>query len=293
MFIKLFRNAGATGHVFCLRNGVTTNKGIAYSGLIGPMTTVAVVPTTPIILDFTVEARTKDKQNLKVTGNLKTRLTPAEAVSKFDFTVDTASGAHENDWERDVRAIVVEQVLGPIHEKARELAVETATQSHKEFEEAVIAAMGGADSSLKAKGIVVESCSIAKVTSDDDVEKAIGATEKQAMLTEADRALHDRRLKAVENDRGIKTYEAETALKLEQDRAKIVKTQGENKLLEAKVDAEATKTRLAAYEQADAGKVFGVALMKMAEGNRIGTLNVGPELLAALQNTNGNGAGRS
>ena len=52
MLITLFRSAGATGHVFFLKNGRTRDMGLAYSGFIGPMTTVAIVPTTPQILNF-------------------------------------------------------------------------------------------------------------------------------------------------------------------------------------------------------------------------------------------------
>lgn len=97
--VKLFSGAGATGHVFFLRNGKLINKGIAYSGLIGPMTTPAVVPTTPVILDFSVETRTLDKQHITVVGNVKVSLQPNQAVSKFDFTV-TPNGVYINEWQK-------------------------------------------------------------------------------------------------------------------------------------------------------------------------------------------------
>jgi hypothetical protein len=282
MLIRLFRGAGATGHVFFLKNGHTRDKGLAYSGFYGPKTTIAVVPTTPQILDFAVKARTSDRQNVTVTGNIKLTLTPAHAVSRFDFTVGE-QGAYQNPWDQTLRAIVIEQVLAPIHDQAGTLDVETATQSHKSFEDAVTKAVAGA-SPLISKGIVVESCSIVRIEADDkEVEQAIGARERQAMLTEADRALHDRRLKAAENERAVKTYEAETALRLEEERTKLLDRQGENKKKEALADAEAMKTRLAPFNEVEAGKVLGAALMRMAEGGRIANLSIVPELLTALQ----------
>ena len=76
LFSNSFRGARATGHVFFLNRGRARNKGLAFSGYVGPMTTVAVVPTTPQILDFSVQARTQDKQTIIVTGNVKVALVP-------------------------------------------------------------------------------------------------------------------------------------------------------------------------------------------------------------------------
>jgi hypothetical protein len=240
------------------------------------------VPTTQQILDFAAKARTADRQNLTVTGNIKVSLVPARAVSRFDFTVG-GQGTYLNPWDQSLRAIVIEQVLAPIHDQARELEVEAATQSHKAFEEAVTRAVAAA-AALGDKGIAVDSCSIVRIEADDkEVEQAIGARERQAMLTEADGALHERRLKAAENERAVKTYEAETALKLEEARSQLLDKQGENRLKEAEAEAEATKTRLAPFNEAEAGHVLGAALMKMAEGGRIQNLSIVPELLSALR----------
>ena len=281
MLFRLFRGAGATGHVFFLKNGRTRDMGLAYSGLHGPMTTIAVVPTTPQILDFAVKARSNDRQNITVTGNIKVSLLPAGAVSCFDFTVGE-QGAYLNPWDQSLRAIVIEQVLAPIHDQARALDVEAATQAHKAFEDAVTRVVAAA-AALGAKGIAVDSCSIVRIEADDkEIEQAIGARERQAMLTEADGALHERRLKAAENERAVKTYEAETALKLEEARSQLLDRQGENKMKEAESEAEATRARLQPFSEAEAGHVLGAALMRMAEGGRIANLSIVPELLAAL-----------
>ncbi len=280
-FLKLFNRAGATGHVFLLKGGNVRNMGIAYSGLIGPMTTVAVVPTTPRILDFSVEARTKDKQKIVVAGNIKIVLDPAVAVSKFDFTVTPEKGSYLSQWEQELRAIVIERVLAPIHDKARALDVEIATQSHRDFEEALKVGITSTGSPLAGKGITVESCSIVKVAADEEVNQAIGAKERQEMLTQADKALHGRRLKASENERNVRTFEAETALRLEEERAKLVEKQSANKQLEATADAEATKKRLEVFKDAEPGIVLGAALMKMADRG-VGNLSIVPELFTVL-----------
>jgi len=283
MLLRLFRRAGATGQVFFLKNGRITNKGLAYSGLVGPLTTVAVVPTTAQVIDFSIQAQTKDKQDITVTGNLKVTLNPDVAIGKFDFTVDTKNGSYVNPWDTALHTLAIEHVLAPVHDKAKAVDVEAARQSHKEFEAAVKASIAGADNPLSKNGVTVESCSIAEIEADDEeVGLAIGATERQTMLSAADKAVHGRRLKAAENERGVRTYEAETQLKLEQERVKLLEQQGTNKKAEAQSDAEATKIRLTPLGEVEAGKILGAALMEMAKTGRIGTLSVGPELLAAL-----------
>lgn len=284
MLVTLFRNAGATGHVFFLAGGKANSKGVAFSGFVLPMTTVAVVPGTAQVIDFSVEALTADKQSVTVTGNLKLVLVPETAVSKFDFTVNAKTGGYIASWQQALRTMVIEHVLAPIHDKARTLTVEEVISSHKDFENAVKAVVTSASNPLVRMGVTVESCSIAKVEADDDdVAKAIGSRERQAMLTESDAAMHNRRLKAVDNERTVRTFEAETVLKLEEERTKLLAKQAENKKTEAQTDADATKIRMAPLAEVDAGKLLGAALLEMAKTGRVGNLSVGPELFAALE----------
>jgi len=281
MLIRLFRSAGATGHVFFLKNGRTANRGLAYSGFIGPMTTVAVVPTTPQILNFAIDAQTKDKQGVVVQGSLTATLTPSTAVSKFDFTVEPRSGGYLGNWVQVVNAKVIERVLRAVLDKVKDLEVEEATRSQKAVEDAVTAALSS--DAFYGDGITINSCSIPKIEpSDDEVEGAIGAKERQTMLTDADKALHDRRLKAAENERAVKQYEADTKLELEKKQGELLEEQDKNKKKEAETDAEVTKTRLAPLKDVESGKLLGAAIMEAAKTGRLGSLAITSEFLAAV-----------
>lgn len=281
LMIRLFRSAGATGHVFLMNNSRSQDKGLAYSGFIGPMTTVAVVPTTPQILNFAIIAQTKDKQKVTVSGNITASLIPAVSVRKFDFTVDVGSGGYQGDWSKTINALIVERAVRAVHAKLRDLDVEDATRSQKEVEDAIMAELGG--DNLAIDGISVTSCSIPKIDPDNEVSAAIGASERQTMLAAADMALHDRRLKAAGNDRAVREFDAQTNLKLEEERAKLIDEQGKNKEKEAEADAKATELRLAPLKDIDAGKLLGAALIEGLKEDRIGTIVIGPELLGALQ----------
>ncbi len=282
MLIRLFRSAGATGHVFFLKNGRIANKGLAYSGFIGPKTTVAVVPTTPQILNFAIDAQTKDKQNVVVQGSLTATLTPSTAVSKFDFTVEPKSGGYIGNWVQVLNAKVIERVVRAVLDKVKDLDVEEATRSQKVVEDAVTAALG--NNTFQNDGITIDSCSIPKIEpGDEEVEGAIGAQERQTMLTDADKALHDRRLKAAANERAVKEYEAGTRLELEKKQGILLDEQAKNKEKEANADAKATEIRFAPLKDIEAGKLLGAALMDGLKNGRVGSIVVAPELLGALQ----------
>lgn len=277
--IKLFSGAGATGHVFFLRNGRIINKGLAYSGLVGPQTTIAVVPGVVQTIPFQVDARTSDKQQILVTGNINATFVPTEAVKKFDFTVDI-SGLYQGEWEQTFRATVIEKVLNPIWEKANSLTVEHATKSQKDFGEAIMGVLSQ-DASFATSGIRIESCSVTKVRANDDaINTAIGATEKELMLTVADTARHTRQIAAAANSRAVREYESATELELEKKRTEIIKEESKNKDLEAAADAKATKTRFEALKDVDSGTLFGASMLEFAKTGKVGTLNITPEILA-------------
>lgn len=283
MIIRLFRSAGATGHVFFLKNGRASDRGLAYSGFIGPKTIVAVVPTTAQILNFAIEAQTKDKQAVVVRGSLTAALIPQTAVSKFDFTVESRNGGYLGNWSQVLNAKVIERVLRAVLPKVKELNVEEATRAQKDVEDAVTAALG--KDAFAEDGIIVNSCSVPKIEpSDDEVENAVGAKERQTMLAEADRALHERRMKASENERTVRQYEADTKLELEKKQGQLLEEQAKNKTKEAETDAGATKIRLGPLQDVEAGKLLGAALMDGLKNGRVGSIVVAPELLAALQN---------
>lgn len=281
MLIRLFRSAGATGHVFFLKNGRIADKGLAYSGFIGLKTTVAVVPTTPQILNFAIDAQTKDKQNVVVRGSLTATLTPETAVSKFDFTVEPKNGGYLSNWVPVLNAKVVERVVRAVLDKVKYLDVEEATRSQKLVEDAVTAALGS--NTFWDDGITIGSCSIPKIEpADEEVEGAIGANERQTMLTNADKALHDRRLKAAENERAVKEYEAGTRLELEKKQGILLEEQAKNRKMEAETDAEATKIRLEPLKDVESGKLLGAAIMDLAKSGRLGSLAITSEFLAAM-----------
>lgn len=282
MIIKLFSSAGATGHVFFFKNGKPVNKGLAYGGLIGPMTTVAVVPTTAQIIQFVIKALTKDNQQVTVAGNLTIKLDPVIAALNFDFTVDPSNGGYQGNWQETLNALTLQHVVRAVLASVKEMDIELAIRSQNTVEEAVTATFAG--NRFNTVGVTVDSCLIPKVEpSNDDVLKSIGAKERELRLAEADNALHQRRTNAAVNDRAVKQYEAETVLSLETERAKLITEQATNEELKANGDAKALEIRLAPLAKLDAGRILAAALMTGFQNGRVGNVALTTELFAAIQ----------
>ena len=280
--IKLFSSAGATGHVFFFKKGKAINKGLAYGGLTGPMTTVAVVPTTAQVIQFVIKALTKDNQHVTVAGSLTVKLDPVIAVLNFDFTVDSKNGGYQGNWQETLNALTLQHAVRAVLASMKEMNIEDAIRSQDRVEEVVTTAF--VKDRFKTIGVTVDSCLIPKVEpSNDDVLKSIGAKERELRLTEADNALHQRRTNAAANDRAVKQYEAETALSLETERAKLIAEQAKNEELKANGDARALEIRLTPLAKLDAGRILGAALMTGFQNGRVGNVALTTELFSALQ----------
>ena len=289
MKIRLFTlfQAGSTGYVFLFKKGKRIDKGLAFSGYILPQTTVAVVPTSPQIVDFAIEAKTSDKQSVTVSGSLTTKFVPAVAVANFDFTVEPRTGGYVGNWVKILNSTVIAHIVREVLSTVKTLDIEMAIVSQDLVEKAITQALG--EKTLSAVGLVVESCSIPSISADDDeVEEAIGAEERQAKLAMADEALHVRRLKASESDRVLKAHQAETNLQLERERAKLVEQQGFNVVAMAEAEARATEVRLTPLKEVPAGILLGAALLRGCEPNgSVRSVAITTELLASLQGSVG------
>lgn len=282
--ISLFRSAGATGYVITRSGSASKNRGVGWSGLIGPTTTVAVVPTTPRIIPFSVEVYTRDKQQIRVTGNVQALLEPKAVANTFDFTVDRFNGHYIVPWQPDLQAIIAEQVLGPIRITAAGVTIVEAVTSQALFEQNLQASIANQESSLVSRGIRVSNCSVAVIEpSNGDVRRAIGAEELQALLIRADSALHGRQAKAAENSRELQQYEAQTKLELEKAREELVRQQGENQVRAAEAEAKATEARLEPLTAIDQSRAMAVALLLAAQAGSLTNLSLTTELLALLR----------
>lgn len=292
-FFIFFSSAGATGNVFLFKDGTIRDMGIAYSGFIGTATTVAIVPTTMQTINFSLEVQTSDKQAANVSGSVQVLLDPKVIVSKLDFTADKENGSHLNQWQTVLQSLIVEKIPGPIRAKAKETGVVNIVNAQKDLGDELQTALL-AEKSLSDFGILIQSCSVSKITpSNSDIAKAIGAEEKEQLLTKADKATHTRQMAAAGDTRTLKQFESQTNLKLEEDRTKIIEKQNANEKLKADavllIDKEKKEAELAHSKQeleelvkVPSDKLLSISLVKFAQSGNLNNLNISPELINAI-----------
>ncbi len=284
--MQFFRRAGATGHVFRTRFGRRTALGLAWSGFVLPFDTLAVVPTTAQTVELTLQVQTADRQELIVAGSVLIRLVTDTAVAMFDFTVDVASGAHREHWRDNVRIAVIEQIQKSIRRHAATVSVIDAIAAPAAFETAVQAALERGQSALASRGIQFEACMLTQVTPGDrKLAEALGASERQALLAAADAAIHERQMKAAEHSRLLQSFEAETTLRLEDERSRLVARRGENLIAEATAEASAARRRLEAVAGMAPPQLMAAALLRAAESGHLGHVTITSDVIAALQGT--------
>ena len=290
---RMFNHAGATAHVFLISGGKPVDKGLGYAGLIGPWTSVAVVPTAPTTVDYQIIERSRDNQLMMVTGNVSIVLDPAVAVGRLDFTVEVASGAYKNPWDPALKAAVVEVLQGAIRDVANSLDIKEAPKSQKAFEEKVVAAIGGAQDKIKAKGFHFETVYVSKVApTDREVDAAIGAEERAELIRKSLEAAHGLRMQALGDELAIGEQEAANALTLERKRAELLTKRNENDLLAAEGEKAANAKRLEAYTGVNPAVLLGAAVLRLVEsGQGIEHFSIVPEMFAAAKAA-GDTAGR-
>ena len=284
--LYLFRSAGTTGHVFTVSAASARSRGVGWSGWIGPRTLLAVIPTIPQMIYFSQEVYSKDRQLARVSGCVQVMLQPEVVRNTFDFTVNRFRGSYDANWQADLNAVIVEQTLSPIRETARRLTLVEAVLAQAEFEISLQRAIAGSGGVLESRGITVAACNITQVApANADLAEAVGAAEREGILTEADTARSRRRQEAAANERGLKQYEAETQLKLEEARAALVEMKGENDVAAAGFEARAIEARMAPLTAIKPGSSMAAALILSAEKGALSNVALTTDLLTVLNGT--------
>ncbi|MEK7144427.1 MAG: SPFH domain-containing protein [Patescibacteria group bacterium] len=282
--LTVFNKAGATSNVFLVAGGERINKGLGYIGVVPVWKSVAVVPTSPRTEDFQIAERSKDNQPMTVTGNVSIVLDPETAVARYDFSVDVSSGAYVTPFDSALRAAVIEVIQGAIREVAGSLSIIDAPKSYKAFEERVRRAIEAAKVVIKTKGFSFETVSVTRVApTDREVEASIGAEERFAILEKADKANHDRQMRALKDQLEIGEEEAENRLALERKRDELLGEKNKNDLKAAQGEQAATKKRLEAYADVNPATLLGAAVLRLSERGGVEHLSIVPEMFAAAK----------
>lgn len=284
--IRYFNYAGPTDYVVQYRGGKRVFEGKGVSFFSGPRTTAAIIPTDVQAIPFAYTEHTSDDQTIVVTGEVRAVFDTAKAMDLYDFSVYITDGRYRKDGLRSAHESVQNALRQLVRSKVGQLPLKDTLHASGTLQQELTEIALNENSNMavlfKNLGVDIQAISVNSITPDDDeVSEAVGAPERERLLSEADRAAASRREVAAEDDRRIRRYEAETDKQLAEDREELVTTEGKNRILEAESEAEALEKTLTKYRDVNPAVLMAMGIKEMANG-RIGQINFTPELLSAI-----------
>lgn len=244
---------------------------------------IELVRTTTIDQPVSFPEVTADKQQVTLQGGFLYRVKdPDKVFSRYDFSIDPRTKAYRS--EDPVK--LPEHILEVARTHARQIVQQTKLEdlltmndglSRQVFEKIQ-------QSPIVEWGIEVGMLYFSNIAPQPEIARALGATYREGLLKQADRATYDRRAEAVTQERTIKENELKNSIDLEEKRKELVKLEGDNTMARAKYQADAAKLAILVYEGMDSDTLRAHALNELARNaQKIETLTITPELLAGLR----------
>ena len=309
-----FMKASPTTYVLHYVSGHVRREGPGLSFFYyTPTSTLVVVPISSVDVPFVFNEVSADFQAVTVQGQLAYRVSDPKLLSRvLDFSILTNGRYASDDPKKlDDRLVQVCQVLanGIIHRlKLREALV-----SHDVLVSELLTGLKESPT-VTMLGVEILGVSVLSIKPSPETSKALEAEAREMLLRQADEAIYARRNAAVALERQIKESELNTEIavegkkrqiretqmsadvSLEQQRAALVEKRSENDRREADSKSYAlnamvgplrdldwrTLTALSAG-RTDSKMAIAMAFRDLAEhAERIGTLNITPDLLTSL-----------
>jgi len=284
-FIGYFKS-DATDFMLVYSGGRARRAGAGLAGYyFKPTDSLVRVPIATQDLPFILNETTGNFQTVTVQGQLTYRISePRRLAEILNFTINPASGEYASTDPEKLAARIVNAVQAHLHAQLSRLALDEALRRSAEMATAVLAAVQ-ADASLALMGVACLNLFISAVKPTPEMAKALEAEYREELQQRADQAIYARRAAAVEQERRIKENELSTQLLLEQRRQELVDLEGQNNNKQAEYNARSNELWLQPWRATEPRVLLGLAFKLMGENaQRIGNLNITPELLAGLLN---------
>jgi regulator of protease activity HflC (stomatin/prohibitin superfamily) len=305
----------STTYVLQTKGGRVIREGAGLSFFyFAPATNIAQVPISSVDVPFAFTEITSDFQEVVVQGNLTYRVVePAQLATLLDYTVDVR-GRYVSDDPSKLGERLVHVAQTGARRYIQTLPLREILVSFATLAEAVTAALT-TSTTVTRLGVEVLDVAVSTIKPDPEMSRALQADAREQLLKQADEAIYARRNTAVELERSIREAELQTEnavaqrqreirqtqmdaeIAVEQQRRQLVDTRVENERKEAESRGSALKamldpvrdidwrTLLAMQGNADAATLISSAFDQLAQGaERIGNLNISPELLETLAN---------
>ncbi len=315
--IKFFK-ADPTVFVLHYKNGSVQRQGSGLSFFyFAPSSSIVAVPINTVDVPFAFQLVTKDFQTVTVQGQLSYRVAdPAKLSSLLNYTLGAHGGyASEDPAKLADRLVNLTQTVA--FSSIQTMTLEQALSSTQSLVTTLLEKIRKSELP-STHGLEVIALSIVSVRPTPETAKALEADARELLLRKADQATYARRNAAVEEERKIKESELNTEIAveakkrqiregrmaadiaLEQQRVQLLEQKLANERKEAEAKAFALEASLAPLKNldwktllavsnggVDSKLMISLAFHDLAEkAQKIGTLNITPDLLQTLTEKN-------
>lgn len=281
-----------------------------------PRSTLVAVPLASSDMPFAFAEVTADFQQVTVQGRLTYRIArPRELAALLDYSV-SPKGSYRSDDPDKLSERLVQATQTLARAVLERQTLRQALGSVEQLTSTVRSGLARAESVTRL-GIEILDLAIASVRPNPEMARALEAEAREELQRESDEAIYARRNAAVEQERRIKENELSTEIAvqekqrliretkmaadiaLEDQRSHLIERRSANERQDADAKAYALNATLEPVRAMDwrtlmalsAGGsdpkvLFGLAFRELAENaGKIGQLNVTPELLGSLLNS--------
>ena len=314
-----FMKVPPTTYVLQYKHGHVRREGAGLSFIYyAPTSTIVAIPMASADVPFVFQESTADFQLVTIQGQLTFRVAdPKRLAAVLDFSVDKRRAYYSED-PRKLPERLVHALQTLTRANTQRLALKDALVSSDAIVAEVLNKLRKSEA-VSALGVEILSLSILGIQPTPDTGRALEAEAREALQRRADEAIYARRNAAVEQERLIKESELNTEIAVEEKKRQIRETQmaaeiaveeQRAQLIDRRVENEHKDADSRAYtltetlkplrdldwktlmmlggRNADARAMVALAFQEMAENaQKIGELNVSPDLLRSLIGTQG------
>lgn len=304
-----------TTHLMQFRGGKVVREGAGLSFFYyAPTSSLVAVPVASKDQGFIFEQVTADFQAVTVQGQVAYRVAePRKLASMLNFALRPDARGYESDDPEKLPQRVVNVVEVLSKQIVKDLPLKQALRAADSTAERVTAGLK-VHPEIVSFGLEILGVAILAIKPTPETARALEAEAREALLKAADDAVYLRRSAAVENERAIREGELDTEIAvgqkknefraaemaanvaLEEKRKEFVARNAQNTRTLAEAEAHRLGAVMKALESADPRTVQALAAAGMQPGQliaqafggiaekaeRIGQLNVSPELLQSL-----------
>jgi regulator of protease activity HflC (stomatin/prohibitin superfamily) len=252
-----------------------------------PSTSIVLIPVSTIDAPFVFNETTGNFQAVTLQGQVTYRITQPETLWQLlNFTINPKTRQYLSEDASKLRQRIINIVQMSTRKELQQLTLEEALRSSEQLARTVHTSLQQ-EQALTDLGIAVVSLFYTAIKATPEMTKALEAEQREALQKRADQAIYSRRADAVEQERKIKQNELATSILLAQRRRELVDLEGENARKQAEFEAEATRIRLAPYQNLASDQLLALAFRDFAShANKIGNLTITSEIMEQILNRN-------